>query len=153
MTDLDRRIQVLEDREAIKDLRAQYSSYCDDSYNADGIASLFVEDGVWDGGTRGRYEGREAIRGWFERATDLYSFAIHWILNPLISVDGDAAQASWYLFMAATLKKEGTAIWTAAKSHDELVRVNGVWRFRRMVLQHQFTTPYDVGWAKQRTLF
>ena len=39
-----RRLQ-LEDIEAIKILKARYGYYCDDSYNPDGISSLFVEDG------------------------------------------------------------------------------------------------------------
>ena len=48
----------LEGIEAIKILKARYGYYCDDSYDPDGISSLFVEDGVWDGGQFGRYEGR-----------------------------------------------------------------------------------------------
>src|SRR5262245_11383232 len=45
----------IEDIEAIKILKARYGYYCDDSYNPDGISSLFVEDGVWDGGQFGRH--------------------------------------------------------------------------------------------------
>ena len=49
---LAQRLQVLEDIEAIKRLKARYCAFCDDGYNPDGIAGLFVEDGVWDGGRR-----------------------------------------------------------------------------------------------------
>ena len=42
---LAERLQVLEDIEAIKRLKARYCAQCDDGYNPDGIASLFVEDG------------------------------------------------------------------------------------------------------------
>ena len=52
MEDLERRIKNLEDIEAIKGLKARYCSYCDDSYDAEGIAGLFTEDAVWDGGIR-----------------------------------------------------------------------------------------------------
>lgn len=62
---LERRIRVLEDIEAIKKLKARYAYYCDDNYDADGIANLFVEDGIWDGGDFGRYQGREEIRKFF----------------------------------------------------------------------------------------
>ena len=62
MEDLERRIKALEDIEEIKKLKARYCAYCDDSYDADGIAALFTEDAVWDGGIRGRAEGRQDIR-------------------------------------------------------------------------------------------
>ena len=61
--DVEQRLQMVEDVEAIKKLKYQYCAYCDDNYNADWIANLFTEDAIWEGGTFGRYEGREAIRG------------------------------------------------------------------------------------------
>ena len=47
--DLAAKIQRLEDIEAIRNLKAKYCAFCDDGYDADGIASLFVDDGIWDG--------------------------------------------------------------------------------------------------------
>ena len=41
-----RRLQVLEDAEAIRNLKARYAALCDNQYDADGIASLFSEDAV-----------------------------------------------------------------------------------------------------------
>jgi len=59
---IERRLQVLEDAEAIRNLRARYAALCDNQYDADGIASLFTEDAVWEspalGGSRvGRQSG------------------------------------------------------------------------------------------------
>jgi hypothetical protein len=65
LQDIEQRLQMVEDVEAIKKLKYQCCVYCDDNYSADGIASLFIEDAIWDGGTFRRYEGREAIRGFF----------------------------------------------------------------------------------------
>ena len=84
LEELERRIQVLEDSEAIKKLKARYCAYCDNNYDADGIASLFTEDAVWDGGDFGKYEGREAIRTFFRGAPKLFPFAIHQVMNPII---------------------------------------------------------------------
>ncbi len=54
----------LADIEEIKNLKARY---CDDNYDADGIASLFIEDGIFDGGlSRPVSEGREAVRQRFQ---------------------------------------------------------------------------------------
>ena len=45
---LEERIQRLEDIEAIKQLKVRYSHICDDDHNPDDIASLFVEDEIWE---------------------------------------------------------------------------------------------------------
>ena len=55
LNELARKVQMLDDLEAIKRLKHQYCAYCDDNYNPDGIADLFVEDAVWDGGDFGRW--------------------------------------------------------------------------------------------------
>ena len=36
---IERRLQVLEDAEAIRNLKARYAALCDNQYDADGIAS------------------------------------------------------------------------------------------------------------------
>ena len=36
---LEKRVQALEDVNAIRNLKAQYAAYCDDHYNPDGIAA------------------------------------------------------------------------------------------------------------------
>jgi len=68
---LDRRLQVLEDAEAIRNLKARYAALCDQQYDADRIAVLFTEDAQWESPGLGRFEGREAIRNFFRRASHL----------------------------------------------------------------------------------
>ena len=58
---LEARLQVLEDTNAIRNLKSRYAELCDDNYNPDGIAALFAEDAVWENESLGRYEGREAF--------------------------------------------------------------------------------------------
>ena len=45
---IERRLQVLEDAQAIRNLKARYAALCENQYDADGIASLFTEDAVWE---------------------------------------------------------------------------------------------------------
>jgi ketosteroid isomerase-like protein len=66
---MERRLQALEDAEAIRNLKARYAALCDDQYDADGIAALFTEDALWESPALGRFEGREAIRGFFRGAS------------------------------------------------------------------------------------
>ena len=58
---LERRLQVLEDAEAIRNLKARYAALCDQQYDADRIALLFTEDALWESPGLGRFEGREFL--------------------------------------------------------------------------------------------
>jgi ketosteroid isomerase-like protein len=76
-------------------LKAHYAALCDNQYDAEGIASLFTEDAVWESPALGRFEGRDAIRSFFREASGIFSFAIHYSLNGHIEVEGDQARARW----------------------------------------------------------
>jgi len=78
---IERRLQALEDAEAIRNLKPRYAALCDPQYDAEGIASLFTEDAVWESPALGRFEGREAIGDFFKGAPGIFSFAIHYSLN------------------------------------------------------------------------
>ncbi len=150
LEDIERRLKALEDVEEIKRLKARYCSYCDDNYDADAIAALFTEDAVWDGGIRGRADGREEIRSFFVRASQRLPFAIHMVMNPAIEVDGDTAKGSWYLFQACTYAEGDQAVWGSGRYDEEYVRVDGKWMFQNLKLTSFFWTPFDQGWAKTR---
>src|SRR5689334_5957723 len=95
--ELERRIQVLEDIEAIKKLKAVYCDICDDDHNPDRITGIFAEDGIWEGGDFGKAQGHNAIRELFKHFQKLISFSQHNIFNPQIEVSGDKAKGTWYL--------------------------------------------------------
>ena len=44
---MERRLQALEDAEAIRNLKSRYAALCDDNYDAHGIAALFAQDATW----------------------------------------------------------------------------------------------------------
>lgn len=148
LEDLERRIKALEDIEAIKRLKRDYCSYCDDHYDADALADLFTEDAVWDGGIRGKSEGREAIRQFFVNAPSRIPFAIHMVLNPVIDVHGDTANGTWYLFQPCTFADGNRAVWGSARYDEEYVRVDGEWKFQNLKLTSFFWTPFDEGWVQ-----
>ena len=152
MKTLEQRLQRLEDVEAIKVLKAEYCAYCDDHYDPDGIASLFVEHGVWDGGFMGRFEGTKAIRDHFAGVSSIMGFAIHHVTNPLINIaedNPDAANGQWYLWQPCTqTTRKNTGIWLAARYQETYARTGVGWRFVEMIIHPRMFAPYDKGWAE-----
>jgi uncharacterized protein (TIGR02246 family) len=147
---IERRLQALEDAEAIRNLKARYAALCDRQYDADGIAALFTEDALWESPGLGRFEGREAIRNFFRGASGIFSFAIHYSLNGHIEVDGDVARARWYLFMPCTLAAGNRAMWRASIDHETYARVDGTWMFHSKRSEPLMNVPFETGWATTR---
>ena len=146
-SDLELRIKRLEDIENIKKLKAIYCAYADDNYDADGIAGLFTEDGVWDGGIRGKYEGRESIRSFFMKGKDRVTFAVHNVINPVIEIEDSAATAQWNLFQPCTV--EGKACWVSGVYNDYCVKIDAQWVFKRMEVRFNFWTSFEKGWVEE----
>ena len=150
LAQLERRLQALEDAEAIRNLKARYAALCDKQYDADGIAALFTEDATWESPGLGRFEGREAIRNFFRGAAAIFSFAIHYSLNGHIEVDGDTARARWYLFMPCTLAAGNRAMWRASIDHEIYARIDGAWMFRHKRSEPLMNAAFETGWANAR---
>jgi ketosteroid isomerase-like protein len=150
LEELERRVRDLESADEIRNLKATYAAACDDNYNPDLIASLFVEDAAWESHGLGTFQGRAAIREFFVGASKIFTFALHYALNPTIEVSGDTAKARWYLFMPCTIGDGDRAMWRAGVDDEEYVRVDGKWMFKSKKSYPIFHTPYEEGWAKQR---
>ncbi len=144
---LERRITRIEDREAIKELKARYCAACDDDHNPDTVAALFVEDGIWEGGDLGRAEGRAAIRELFGSFQRLISFSQHMVMNPIITLDGASAKATWYFMGPFTFREHNEAKWTALRYEDDYVKVNGEWKIKHLRAVIRMHAPHATGWA------
>lgn len=153
-TDLEARVQRLEDIEAIRVLKARYCDRCDGGYDVEALMPLFTEDAVWDGGLFGRYEGARRIRRFFEATGGIVRFAKHFVTNSAIEVDGDRATGQWYLLQAATMpsgaEADDVAIWGAARYDEVYVRTAEGWKFASVTLDWDFWTPFDEGWVQRR---
>jgi uncharacterized protein (TIGR02246 family) len=147
---LEQRLRVLEDAEAIRNLKARYAALCDQQYDADRIAMLFTADALWDSPGLGRFEGRDAIRNFFRGASAIFSFAIHYSLNGQIEIAGDTARARWYLFMPCTVAAGNRAMWRASIDHETYERVDGTWMFRTKRSEPLMNVPFETGWAQTR---
>jgi uncharacterized protein (TIGR02246 family) len=151
LEEIAQRLETLEAIEAIKKLKARYCQ-CADEQDADGYAELFVEDGVFEGGTFGQAQGRTEIAN-FLRGIQRQSlpFAVHYVMNPHIEVAGEHATGRWYLLEPCTMVVESEqAVWGTARYEEEYVKVGGEWKFKTVKLIPVFWTPFDQGWVKKR---
>ncbi|WP_419553422.1 nuclear transport factor 2 family protein [Candidatus Poriferisodalis sp.] len=149
-SDIEARLQRLEDIEAIKQLKARYCAYCDDDYDADGIAGLYTEDGTWDGSPSfPSLNGREEIREFFKGAAEIMTLARHQVMNPIIEVEGDEANGQWLLFQPCTDANAG-AVWLAATYLDGYRRVGDDWKIAATRIEVSFFSPYEKGWEAER---
>ena len=148
---LAKRVQALEDREAVRDLKALYAEICDDKYNPARMKDIFAEDAIWDGGSMlGRYEGRDAIMKFFTDVSGNIIFAVHYFIQPTrMMLKATSGTASWYLWMAATMGN-GKAIWLAATEDEVYQKVKGKWVFKEIKLNVLFATPYELGWHRDQ---
>ncbi len=148
--ELQSRIGILEDIEAIRKLKANYS-YLTDTRDMQEFANLFVDDAVMDFGTLGRYEGKaEVIRFVRDIILETYSFLMHMNHNPIIEVKGEKATGEWYFEVPVTHAPTNRAVWINGKYEEEYVKVGGEWKFKTVVGKIYYNTPYDEGWVKTK---
>jgi len=150
--DLAARVARLEAAEQIRQLKARYANVCDTGYDPDRMLPLFTSDAVWDGGARfGRYEGIDAVYGFFRDVSGQIVWALHYMIAPIVEVSDDleTATGSWYLWQPCTVVGEGgpQAVWLTGRYADRYRREDGVWKFSEVLLDCQTISPFEEGWA------
>src|SRR3990172_2193552 len=133
---LAKRIQRLEDIEAIKYLLVLYAQGSDKKNDPDIMVPLFTEDGVFDIGTGyGTYVGHDVIRKFLEGAPNIIKWSLHYMISPLIEVadDGQTAKVFCYLWELANMpnsKGELEPVLIGGTYNNDAVKLpNGEWKF------------------------
>ena len=153
MSDIEIRLGKLQAAEDIRHLKARYARICDTGYSPEAMGPLFTEDAVWEGGRFGRHDGRRAICDFFAGVSKDITWAMHYMINPVIEVDDDLvnAKGSWYLWQPCTLATPDgpKAIWMSSLYADRYRNEGGTWRFSDMKVTLETMTPFDEGWVKR----
>jgi len=139
---LAERIARLEDLEAIRSLDARYCRHLDDG-DWDALMDLFTDDGEFDGLSRprGKAEMREFFAGL--AAGGLTTFW-HFITNMEIDLDRDRATVRSFLWQPCVT--DGAPAIAAGRYTDEVVKVDGRWRYRVKQVRFHFFGPLEQGW-------
>lgn len=134
LEDLAKRVQLLEDREAIRDLILTYGA-AHDNRDYRTFANLFAREGEWIGGL-GSAKGPEAIFELMNRTIGHNprpegSGTFHIMANERIEIDGDRATArTQWLYIAPGSDRAPRMVYLGHYD-DEFVREDGQWKFLR----------------------
>ncbi|MGX7680299.1 nuclear transport factor 2 family protein [Jatrophihabitans sp. DSM 45814] len=124
------RVQALEDQVALGQLAARYGPAADYG-DADAVADLWVEDGVYDAPPHGRWAGRSEIADMINggHQQGIRAGMAHVLTYPRIVVDGDTARG-WNYAMNIRWDAEADQFHVRRLSANEWTfrRVDDTWR-------------------------
>ena len=150
--ELEHRIELLKDADAIENLISAYGYYLDKAL-WDHLADLFAEDATMEIAQRGVYVGKAHIR----KALELFGphglqhgfLHNHMQLQPVVHVAPDGLSAKARSRAISTLGQHGvSAVWGDGVYENEFVKENGVWKIKKDHVYTTFFALYEGGWAK-----
>jgi hypothetical protein len=158
MSDLEKRIQYLEDLEAVRRLKHYYYCHCvdravaGDAQASEETISRFCEDIVADFTGLPLAEGKEAVAAFFAQGVPAFlSWCQHRVMNEVIDIEGDTATAIWYVDCPASFR-EGNPTGTqgsgfiAGRYTETYIREDGVWKWKKIIALLDVQKPFAENW-------
>ncbi len=131
MEALKRKVQCLEDKEAIRDVLVRYA-FNADLHRTENFLKLWTDDLTFDADVTGQVvvvKGKDALRERHsdrDRLSETLPVRAHLQVDYHIEVDGDTAVATGYQLMPQRWEC-GFAIWTSSMRRFRLQRIDGRW--------------------------
>ena len=154
--ELGRKLERLEDGQAIERLQRAYGYYVDKAQWPE-VADLFADNGTLEIGGRGIFVGRARVLeylvtglGPVGMSTRRGQILNHQQLQPVVTVapDGRTAEGRWSAFVMAAGPGEG---WGHVTYENDYVKQNGVWKIARLHAPFNVYTSYKGGWKTAAT--
>ena len=136
---VEKRLQRLEDIEAIKQMHLEYT-YALMAMQYDRMLDCYAEDGILELGGPNTAKGKKEINGIFQNVLAKHSTLKdgHIIAQPVITVDGDRAKGHWLLFI---FPPEPKGDWVQGREETEYIKVGGQWKIKRMKFLRGWPQP------------
>ena len=140
--DIAKRLQVLEDIEAIKQMHNEYLFYLNNEQWQE-MADCFTEDATAN--IHEIHHGKKEILKLFtEVIAKLNKGKIrdaHFAVQPVIVVEGDRAKGHWLIYILIADPETGNALrWVPGRYDCEYVKEEGEWKFSHLT----YTSPWPV---------
>ncbi len=136
LTDLEKRIQVLEDIEAIKKLKAKYWNSVD-TKQWDSLAACFAENAFFESPFLGRLEGRDHIVRVLKRAMKNVKTS-HQGHNPEIEITGETSASGKWALNDRVEMPENKFMKGYGHYDEEYIKENGSWKILKSALTYIF---------------
>jgi ketosteroid isomerase-like protein len=142
LDEIGKRLQRLEDREAIRELVARYGQVVDDR-DLDGVEALFTDDAVFrtQGGEMNA-SGLSAVMDNFRGRFQAMTASGHFVHDHIISLEGESA-ARGFVTSHAELVRSGESFIVAMRYRDQYRRVEDTWKFSERVVSFFYYLPAD----------
>ncbi len=128
--ELGKRVQAIEDMEAIKKLHQRYMDLMDNlQYKS--VPDLFTADASVEIRDSGLKKGREEIEKMYLGigATKKSKDNCHMAVQPDITVTGDTASGSWLIYM---FYLSPAVDWVQGRNDVEYRKENGIWKISKL---------------------
>jgi len=155
LTELQQRIDTLNDIDRIRNLQSAYGYYADRKM-WDDVVDLFSKDGVVEIGGQGVWRGQSGVRRWL--ASIGPAGLTHGQLNDrgqnnvivTIAPGGNEAFARGIELGMLGEADQEKGWWEVATFHNRFVKEDGVWKIREMRRFVQMKTDIFQGWGRDR---
>jgi uncharacterized protein (TIGR02246 family) len=132
---LTARVQVLEDREAIRALLVSYARTLDER-DFTGFEQLWAKDAEFVGGANNSAKGPAAIRDLLQGLLKVNAAPVpgrdwHLVMNQTVDVTGDTATGFSRGTWVVTDPEKQLRVSIIANYYDQFVREGGRWKFKR----------------------
>jgi hypothetical protein len=143
LTEIEKRLKVLQDIEEIKQLQARY-------LNAlmltdwDAVIECFAENAAVDVAFHKPISGKSTIDKWFREELSKTHVGMEgdFVVHPIITVEGDKAKGIWLLYMMYYYPRTGQSLfWVQGFYENEYVRENGKWKISLMKWRERIGLP------------
>lgn len=146
MSSIEERLQVLEDREAIREVIANYCRGVDQKDEAL-FLGLWEDDAKWTiGDPFGNHVGLQQIKAILGAIWEGLPETHHFTTNSVITVTGQTASAVSDVDCTATDAK-GRALLIAATYWDDLRKTSDTWKFTERKVKIHYMTPVVEPWS------
>ncbi|MEM3512083.1 MAG: nuclear transport factor 2 family protein [Candidatus Jordarchaeales archaeon] len=132
LEELERRIRILEDIEAIKRLKAKYWRCCDKKL-WDELEECFTEDAIADYFPNLHFEGRDAIIKFLKESLGPdYMITAHGGHNAEIEIISETEARGIWALNDLVIIQPGIRLRGYGHYEDEYVKENGRWKIKRI---------------------
>jgi hypothetical protein len=141
MSDLERRVQRLEDRWELQELAIRYfRSADDDDYET--MGTCFAADATFSAGGFPGGNSRQEVVDFIRADRESMDKTIHTFNSMLLQFQGDD-EATGVIAAHLELGRGGTTLFAGVRYYDSFVRVDGMWQIKNTEMKTIHVGPWD----------